>query len=81
MIFNDYFADIGKNFEKTSSFNETDIVFGSEIINSFVMSRVTEKEISASIRLLKSKESSGHDGIRNKLEKIFNSVNLQTLTI
>ena len=77
-IFNDYFAGIGKNL--ASSFNETDICFGREIINSFVMSPITEKEVSASIRSLKNKASSGHDGISNKIVKISISVISHPLT-
>ena len=77
-IFNDYFAGIGKNL--ASSFNETDICFGREIINSFVMSPVIEKQVSASIRSLKNKASSGHDGISNKIVKISISVISHPLT-
>ena len=77
-IFNDYFAGIGKNL--ASSFNETDNCCGREIINSFVMSPVIEKEISASIRSLKNKASSGHDGISNKIVKISISVISHSLT-
>ena len=64
----DYFAGIGKNL--ASSLNETDICFGREIINIFVMSPVTEEEVSASLRSLKNKASSGHDSISNKIVKI-----------
>ena len=71
-IFNDYFAGIGKNL--VSSFNDTDICFGKENINNFAMSPVIEKEVSASIRSLKNKASSGHDGISNKIVKISISV-------
>ena len=77
-IFNDYFAGIGKNL--ASSLNETDICFGREIINSFVMSPVTEKEVSASFRSLKNKASSGHDGISNKIVNISISVISHPLT-
>ena len=71
-IFNDYFAGKGKNI--ASSFNETDIRFGREISNSFAMSPVIGKEVSASIRSLKNQASSGQDGISNKIVKISISV-------
>ena len=77
-IFNDYFAGIGKNL--ASSFNGTDICFGREIINSFVMSPVIVKEVSASIRSLKNKASSGHYGISHKVVKISISVISHPLT-
>ena len=77
-IFNDYIAGLGKNL--ASSFNETDICFGREIINSFVMSPVIEKEVSASIRSLKNKASPGHDGSSNKTVKISISVISYPLT-
>ena len=54
--------------------------FGREIINSFVMSPVSEKEVSASIRSLKNKTSSGHDFISNKIVKISISVISHPLT-
>ena len=77
-IFNDVFAGIGENL--ASSFNEADICFGRNIINRFVMSPVTEKKVSASIRSLKNKASSGHDGISNKILKISISVISHPLT-
>ena len=44
------------------------------------MSPVIEKEVSASIRSLKNKASSGHDGISNKIVKISISVISHPLT-
>ena len=82
--FNDFFSKIGSNLSKhvsqTTSKNYRQFL-NTTILTSFNFSLASELEVKKIIRALKTKTSSGHDGISVKLLKFLTPALIKPLTL